>query len=337
MKARRRLGRTNDISSVQNCSRRTLLTLAGMTVTTAGLAGCSSSDSMSEHGWKDVNSPTEKDLYDVVMTTKGPLAVGESGRVLTRRETDWTVPVEDGPADAQNSLVAAAATDNRQSVWFCGSSGAIGRYNIESQQITDYSAPKGKTSSWESVAVTGPAGQERIYLLNGSGELLPGQNQNGDVSWGEVRKPGGGLSLSEITYVNQTGYICDDNGNVYRTTDTDHWNIVGIDEESSTLHDLVELDAETVTIVGENGLIFHYDGYNWLTVNASEDALHAVDRVDGRGIAAGVNGAVYSLTGNEWTGQDVPASTTFHGAALGSTNYSDVVVGNEGTVLERFR
>ncbi|WP_245799927.1 hypothetical protein [Haladaptatus litoreus] len=40
-------------------------------------------------------------------------------------------------------------TDDGNRIWFVGGSGVIGEYDVETETLTNYSAPKGKTSTWE--------------------------------------------------------------------------------------------------------------------------------------------------------------------------------------------
>ncbi|WP_010612709.1 hypothetical protein [Halococcus hamelinensis] len=314
-------------------SRRAALALAGSV--TVGLAGCLG-DSTTNHGWQRVSSPTKKALRDVVFTSRGPVAAGEGGRVLARTDEDWETVVERGPGNASNGLTGAATTAGGERVWVCGDSGAVGRYDVAEGKITDHSAPKGKTSSWADVAVVGPAGDERVRLLNGSGELLTGRVSGGSVRWGTVTKPSGGDSADAIAARPRASYLCDSTGSVYRRSSNGRWRSVGIDGVSTTLHDVAMLDAETVTVVGDDGSVFVYDGYDWLAVVSAGNALHAVDRRGGRGVAVGPGGTVVAADDTEWTQSETPVSTTLHGVALGTVEYADVAVGVDGTILENF-
>lgn len=320
--------------SAKPWTRRGLLARVGAAAT-VGSAGCSSNASTSDGDWSAADAPAENALYDVVMTVDGPLAVGEGGRTLVRRSGGWERLLDDGPAGDGNGLVAAAAAADGRCAWFCGSSGALGRYAAADGRMTDHSAPRGKTSSWAAVAVVGRTGQESVYALNGSGELLRGRYADGAVSWGSVTKPADGLSVEAMAASNRAGLVCDADGGVYRTTTFDRWTRVGVDGVSATLHDVAMLDADTANVVADDGSVLLYNGFNWVTATASEDALHAVDRVDDRGLVAGVGGTVHVLGDGAWTSADVPTSDTLHGAALGLTDYPDVVVGDDGTVLER--
>lgn len=314
--------------------RRTLLVTAG--VAASALAGCTR-DGPPDWGWIEADSPTEKTLYAAVMTAEGPCAVGEDGCVLVRQGEDWSVLDADGPAGAANGLHGAAVTDEGRRVWFCGTSGAVGRYDVVEGTVTDHSAPGGETSTWEDAAVVGRVGRERIHLANGSGELLAGSVGTDGIAWSGVGKPATGTSASAVSYVDGAGFLADTAGGVYRTTDGEPWRRIGLRSESDTPLDLVALDAETVAVATNEGAIASYNGFNWLRSDLGDTALHAVDREGARGLAVGTNGVIHELGENDWNSKSTPTSRPLYGAALGTAEDPDVAVGDNGTVLERVR
>lgn len=316
-------------------TRRAFLALTG--TATMGLAGCLDSDTESDYGWSEADSPVEKTLYDVVMSVDGPYAVGEDGRVVSRHDGDWKVVSEDGPGNEANPLSSAAVTDDGRHIWFVGGSGAVGQRNVTSREGTDYSAPNEKTSSWEDVAAVGAAGREQVYLINGSGELLSGVNRDGGIEWEDVTKPGGGVEPTAIGFTGDIGYIADSDGNVYRTADGSEWERIGIRSEDVVLNDIAPLDSQTVNVATGEGSILLYNGHNWLRSDAGQDGLQAVDREGDRGLAVGTNGAIYELEDADWAARNTAASRTLYGATLGTTDYASVAVGGNGTILERFR
>lgn len=313
-------------------TRRRFLLAAG-TAAVGGLAGCGSR--RPPHGWIEVNAPGGGALYDVVATVAGPHAVGEDGRIVGRRDDEWTTVTEAGPSGNGSDLNAAAVTDDGRRVWAAGSSGAVARYDTASGTLRDLSAPLDKTSTWEALAVTGRTGSERVYLVNSSGELLPGRVMNGSVRWGAVSKPNGGESVTAIDFVGSAGYLADTAGGVYRT-EGNQWTPVGVRGADTTLTDLSAVTPALVNVVAEDGSIYLYTGYNWLSLTTAEEALHSVDRRDGRGVAGGVGGTVFELDSAGWTEQDTPTGKTLHGVAVGRDAYADVAVGANGTVMERF-
>lgn len=314
--------------------RRTLLVTAGVAAT--ALAGCTR-DGPPDRGWIEADSPTEKTLRDAAMTAEGPCVVGEDGRILVRRGEDWSVLDADGPAGGANGLYGAAVTDEGRRVWFCGTSGAVGRYDVVGGTVTDHSAPGGATSTWEDATVVGRAGRERIHLVNGSGELLAGSVGPDGIAWGGAREPATGASASAIDYVDGAGFLADTAGGVYRTTDDEPWRRIGLRSESDTPRDLAALDAETVAVATNEGAITSYNGFNWLRSDRGDTALHALDREGARGLAVGANGMIHELGETGWSDEETPTSRPLYGAALGTAEDPDVAVGDNGTVLERVR
>jgi hypothetical protein len=83
--------------------------------------------------------------------------------------------------------------------------------------------------------VVGAAGEETVYLINGSDEFLAGEKTSaGGMDRGEVIKLGGGSSAPGIDFYSaDAGYVTDTNSKVYRTTNGgDSWETVGIDGAS---------------------------------------------------------------------------------------------------------
>ncbi|WP_247413844.1 WD40/YVTN/BNR-like repeat-containing protein [Halomarina salina] len=302
-------------------------------------AGATQSVTAAVNGWSEVSSPTGKTVYDVVMTTEGPFAVAGGGDVLARRADGWELVLEKGPAVQSNPLRGIDVTDDGSVVWFCGGSGVVGRYDVVAEELTDYSAPKGKTSSWLTCSVTEQAGGEKVYFLNGSGEFLSGEYDDGGMTWGEVVKPGGGSSAPGLDFhEDQEGFACDTNGKVYETLDGgEDWSTVGIDEASVALYDISAASADTVAVAGGGGYIFRRDDSGGFTgVRVGEKTVRAVDRTSGAGLAGGGGGYVYELTDTGWEQFETPVSTTFHGVALDTSgSFPDVAVGGSGTIVER--
>lgn len=215
-------------------TRREFAQLAGTAVVgTTGLpqlisaTGKTSNTENPETVWSEVSSPTSKTLYGVVDTVSGPLAVGAGGDIVARRQNDWKKVVEYGPQARSRLLTGVDVTDDGKAIWFVGGSGVIGEYNVVTETLTNYSAPNGKTSTWEGCAVKGDAGKnERLYFVNGSGELLVGTRQkSGALQYDKVIKPGGGSTMPSIDFYNmKKGHVCSTSQFVATTTDGgDKW------------------------------------------------------------------------------------------------------------------
>jgi photosystem II stability/assembly factor-like uncharacterized protein len=132
-----------------------------------------------------------------------------------------------------------------------------------------------------------------------------------------------------------TGFVADTAGNVYREKGGS-WRLVGVQGLTTNVTDLSAVGPQLVDVVADDGSILQYTGYNWYRLTDADDALQAIDRRGKRGVAVGVEGTAYGIEDDGWTAEDTPTSDAMHGVALGSGSYSDVAVGANGTVLERF-
>ncbi len=291
-----------------------------------------------ESGWTETDTPTEEALLDVVSTQNGAYAVGDSGIVLTRDTDGWEIALEHGPTAESNTLRGVDTTEDGSTVWFAGDGGVLGHY--ENGKITDHSAPEDQTSTWTDVAVTGKTDAEQIHLVNGSGELLRGEYEDGAVSWNDIEKPGSGSSISSIEFVDSDrGYICDTNQGVFETTDGGkNWGEIGIEDANTAFTGIAATDS-VVVVAGDDGSVFRYDGSVWTRLHAGS-ALSAIGLVGETGLAVGDGGAVYELTDGSWESVETPVDADLRGVAIsadGEQAYPAVVVGADGTVIERHR
>lgn len=295
-----------------------------------------------EHGWTVVESPTEKTLYGVVDTAAGPFAVGAGGDVLARRREGWERVVNYGPQARSRPLHGVDVTDDGTRIWFDGGSGVIGEYDVTTDTLTNYSAPMGKTSTWEDVAVAGIAGEsERVYFVNGSGEELSGERtDSGAIAYEPVTKPGGGSTIPGIDFRSRTaGHACDTSQGVYGTTGGESYDRVGIRNASVGFHDVASVADDDVNVAGGSGLIYRYDGVRWTPHVVSDDRLtvRALDRTGELGIAAGDGGYVYDReSAGRWTPVSTPTTAKLRGVSRGASGL-DVAVGGGGRILERRR
>ncbi|WP_435078627.1 WD40/YVTN/BNR-like repeat-containing protein [Halococcus sp. AFM35] len=296
----------------------------------AGVGEGTDSGGSTDPGWNAIDTPTDQSLLDVVATRGGAYAAGEGGVVLAR-DDGWEVALDDGPTANANVLRGVDATDDGKTVWFAGDSGVLGRY--ADGRLTDHSAPEDQTSTWADVAVTGDSGEERLHLVNGSGELLRGSYENGTVSWGDIEKPGSGSSIAAIEFLDtDRGYICDTNQSVYETTDGGaSYEEIGIEDANAAFTGVAASDSETL-VAADDGSLFRYDGAVWTRLQPGERALSAVALAGETGLAAGDGGAVYEQN-DGWESVETPADADLHGIAIDDAGA--VAVGTEGTVIER--
>ena len=318
-------------------TRRRFLELAGAGVAAASPVGVSSVGSAAtENGWSTVESGTGKTLYDAVSTLEEPYAVGSGGDVLARRAEGWEQVLDAGPTTESNTLRGIDVTDDGRNVWFAGSSGAVGKYDTATGEMSDYSAPNSKSSTWESILIGGAAGSETIYLANGSGEVLVGQNSAGKVTWGDALEPGGGSSIKGGDLIDPTtSYFSDTNAKVYESTnDGESYDTIGIEGGSIGLYGVGAADRDDISVAGGDGSVFRYNGAVWTKLAVGGSGLNALERAGTSGLTVGGSGTIYRRTWTGWEEEETPAGNALQGVTFG-TSGPDVAVGSSGTILER--
>lgn len=294
---------------------------------------------LTDRSWTSVASPVSKTLYDVVESSTGLYAVGGSGRVIARNGGSWEVVDDDGPSGGGNTLYGAGVTNDGDTVWFGGGSGALGKLDATTGTIENYTAPDGHTSTFLDVEVAGPAGSELVYLVNGSGQFIAGHNDGGTMTWEEPVKPGNGSTIYGVTFLDESvGYVCDGNAAVFETTDGgDSWRGIGVENAGVTLYDITARSRDAITVSGGSGKLFRYNGAVWTATKLGGNSRYAVDREADRGVAVGGGAQVYEREIAGWTqtlddSSDVSLRSTL---VTRSHDLPKVAVGGSGVILEQ--
>lgn len=64
-------------------------------------------------------------------------------------------------------------TDPGERLWFAGAGGALGYYDLQTEQRRDYSKPQGNAGTFSSLTVSGDRGEEKLLVADGSGHVIP--------------------------------------------------------------------------------------------------------------------------------------------------------------------
>lgn len=287
-----------------------------------------------ESTWRDIDAPIDGTLHDVVSSDSGAVAVGAGGVVLTGDSDGWTTVLEDGPGAAGETLRGVAASDDGRAVWFAGDGGALGVYDTEDGRHTDVSAPADITNTWEDIAVIGSAGEETVFLVSSSGQVLRGEHGVGDpVLWDSPIKPGSGSSMSAIEFATDTiGFCCDTNGAVHATDDGgDEYATVGIDD-ADALTDIAPVTKDRATVTAVDGTVHRYDGSVWTPLSVSDGSLTAIARRGDKGSVVDDTGTVFVRDDSDWK-QETSVNSPLRGIAL--LDNGAVAVGDDGRIVER--
>ncbi|QLG47455.1 hypothetical protein [Natrinema halophilum] len=293
-----------------------------------------------EPEWQTVETPFSYDLFEVVSTAAGPYAIGDGGVIVANRGDGWEEIIDDGPNVRNNQLRGLGVTDDGRRIWFAGSSGAIGCYDIEMRRKFDYSYPKEKTSTWEGLAVSGETGDEKLLIANGSGEILPATIHGFDVNWGVTGKPNDKGSKVAALAAAPTGYgyVVDTSGNAFKTTKDDGWEDIGIVNSQVKFYDIWAGENGRVYVAAGDGRLYRYDDSykDWTPIGVGEKSLRAFDKYGDQLVALGDGGAFYQRIdgGQRWEKLHTPTDSVLMDVALGTP---DVAIGKGGLVLKRRR
>jgi len=283
--------------------------------------------------WLNAETPVGVTLYDVESTTAGAYAIGGSGYVLEHGDGTWRIAASGGPTGNGNNLYGSDVTDDGDRLWFVGSSGAIGEYDVGIRDLTDHSAPNDVTNNFNDVAVTGEAGSANVYVAGDSGKIYY-SFENGETGTWDAVTPGSGSNINALDFFGpRSGYAVDGNKTVFVTDDGSTWETVGIADANHNFYG-VDADAtDDLTVVGGGGTAYHWNGSQWRREDTGDASLRDVELSGERGLAVGGGGGVFRRDADGWAQEATPAGSNLK--AVVDADDTEIAVGAGGTVLER--
>jgi hypothetical protein len=293
-----------------------------------------SASTAASSGWTTVETPTEKTLHDVVQAGSETYAVGGGGLLLKRTSEGWTKVFDGGPTGNGNDLYGAGVTDDGTRIWLVGASGAIGEYNVETGTLNDRSAPMDVTNNFNDVSATGEGGEASIYIAGDSGKMYY-SFENGKAGTWEYVTPGSGSNINAVDFFGgRDGHIVDGNKTTFETTDGKTWTKIGIADADVNFYGVDADGPADVWVSGGGGMIFHWNGSEWIPEDTGDASLQDIDVApnDGAGLTVGSGGKTYALSNGAWTRQATPTGENLRAVVRGTPS---VAVGASGTVLER--
>jgi hypothetical protein len=289
--------------------------------------------SAEENEWTVATTPTDSTLHGVADTADGLHAVGGGGIVLARTTERWTKVLDGGPTGNGNDLYGADVTDDGKRLWFVGSSGAIGEYDVETGVVNDHSAPNDVTNNFNDVAVTGTADDADIYVAGDSGSIYY-SFENGEAgTWGNVT-PGSGSNINAIDFHGtRAGHVIDGNQTVFVTDDGVTWDKVGIEDADYNFYGLESNAPDDIWVSGGGGSVYHWNGGEWTREDTGDASLRDITvSTDNDGLTVGEGGVAFDRRNGRWSATETPVGENLTSLARGAVN---VAVGSSGTVLER--
>ena len=295
------------------------------------------------NSFSGVETPTSKSLNDVTYSAVGPIAVGDSGRILKRDATGWKLVETSGIAGSGRTLTGVTATTNGSLVWMCGSSGAVAAYDVYEDRIFDYSSPNGVSNNWSDIIVHGSSRDEFVVVVNRSGQLVTGERTGcREFDWNQTQTPTGN-SISDIHRVGFEHYrIVGGSGTVYESTDKcQTWSQIGVANFGQPLNGMSSpLSRQNGTFpgsaVGNTGSIVDYNGSTWQSTNLVSTSINDVYRNGQAGMAVGNGGVIFERVDGVWSSSSSPTDVKLNTIEESpSSDHPDIIVGDRGTVLEK--
>ncbi|MFB6309353.1 MAG: WD40/YVTN/BNR-like repeat-containing protein [Haloarculaceae archaeon] len=312
-------------------TRRTVLKGMGGAIG-AAVGATTVPSALAAQEWTAVESPTGQTLHDVEHTSAGAYAVGGNGVVIARTGEGWQKVLDGGPTGNGNNLYGADVTDGGKRLWFVGSSGAIGEYDVETGTLVDHSAPNDVTNNFNDVAVTGQAGEANVYVAGDSGKIYYSFENGETGSWEQVT-PGSGSAINAIDFHDdRAGHAVDGNKTVFETGDGTTWEKLGIENANHNFYGVDSDGTDDVRVSGGGGSIYRWDGGEWRRADTGDASLRDVEVQSGNGYVVGGGGAVYALADGRWRQETTPTGDNLKAVVLGDPA---IAVGAGGTIIEK--
>jgi len=307
--------------------------------------------------WQTVEPPARNTLYGVTVFASGAVAVGESGVVFGRPNGEaWQAIIERGPSGKSRTLNTVDATDDGARVWFAGTSGAVGTYDVAAAVKRDFSEIDGIDADWQDVAVIGAANEETVYLATDEGAILRLAITERSLEIGEfVRPPTLESGLAGIEALADGRLVAlSNNGRLFVTEDREQWTTlelqpdefadVGVDEtlrvsSANQKSSISDDGTDTVYMARGPGEGFRYADGEMVSFPFGQPTLRAVDAAEGRVVAVGTGGGVYRRAPDGWVHITTDNDRTLEDVSVVPPGQNgdarDVAVGAAGAILER--
>ncbi|MFC7165562.1 hypothetical protein [Halospeciosus flavus] len=265
-------------------------------------------------GWRTAEAPGKPPYHEVALTVGGPHVATSDGTLVAPTDGEWRVVLDDGPAVRDVGLRSMAVTDDGKRLWFLDRSGLLAAYDVESGTRHDVSTPADGTT-WEGVAVSGAAGDERGLVASGDGTVRAFTGTGNDVSWQSSASPtASGETVAVLAVApDGVGYVVDTGGNAVRTG-TSGWTGMGRVNPQTTLYGIHAAAGERVALAAADGRLYQYDPQDgtWTGRRVTNAPLRSVDRAGDRFVVGSGGSDVYVEPDGEpfWQVSHTPTSGT---------------------------
>jgi len=279
--------------------------------------------------WTVEETPTDGALYDVAYTSEGAYAVGQDGVVLERVSDGWRKVTDGGPSGDGRDLYGCDVTDDGDRLWFVGSSGAVGEYDVTTGNINDRGEPQDNTDNFLDVAVTGRAGEANVYVGDASG-IVSYSFENGQSGKWDSVQVGQEYAPTGIDFHDaRGGHVVNTNGKVFATADGTAYDRIGIPDVNGSFYGVDSDGPEDVWVAGDDGVVYRYD-CAWTKTSLGDPTLRDIEVEDGVGYTVGESGRVFEYASGSWSEETTETGQNLRAVDGGTPN---VAVGDASTVI----
>lgn len=286
--------------------------------------------------WTVPESHTRAQLNGVSAADGRAYAVGNRGVLLERVGGGWVRVLSDGIAGDGRGLLGVDATDDGRRLWLCGTRGALGYYDRETGEVRDCSAPYGLAANFRTVAVSGPAGEERLHVGDDAGRIARITVGGDETTVRGVAVPGPGAPITAIHGVDGLWFAADASGRVHQSDDGREWRT---DPLAPGMLTALAVDADGLLAATRDGTV--YTGIRSFSAPPDRlaplpDGVRPTDAV-GSGhtaVLAGSDGSILARgrdPGFQRVGVD--AESGLHGVTI-APDGAVLAVGADGLVVE---
>lgn len=287
--------------------------------------------------WRVSDAPKTTQLTGVA--SRGGVIVASGRRGLLAERTapgEWAALFTTGPTGNGNGVLDVALTDDADRAWYCGNSGVFGYYDRTKRTPKSHKRPANHTSAFQSVSVTGDAGEERVVVADDDGRFLLASMDGETLRIEQVRIPGDGTAFTEVVDDGSSFYAADAAGFLYRSPNGVDWRrrrlaertvkslsvadtgLAAIDESGTVYRDISLFESGHRTKTAQSGI-------------ASPEELAAAGEVF---VAAGGDGRIVPITGDQEANRPDPGpGVTYYGAEI-LDDGTIVAGGSSGTITE---
>ncbi len=270
--------------------------------------------------WDDNRYPSSSTFTGVYTDGASIWVTSTAGQTWTHQDGTWlNLPIDTD--DEQMNGIWGSGSGASLKMISVGAAGIIASWTGETWEILTNS-----TAIFH--AVDGPSVTELIAVGGGG----PWDNLDGE--WAARQVDGDRLSLNDVWFDGTIAVAVGDDGVIatYRS-DTDEW-LSDEHDLGLNLYGVSGTNSSDIWAVGEQGLVLHWNGTQWLTVDiGTRSNMWAVWSPTGNlAFAVGANGAAYRIQGS--IVKQLNTGVKEHLYAVTGTNEANVwAVGSKGLAL----